>query len=84
MERCQGIRAVSMFPLHPDELTSEELADIKSMLQDVDIFGDKLTAWEQEFCDSIAEKIEQYGERTFLNARQMEIVDRIQRKLSDL
>lgn len=75
---------MSMFPLHPDELTSEELDDIQSMLRDVEAPGDKLTDWEQEFCASIADKIEQYGERTHLSERQMEIVDRIQRKLSDL
>lgn len=75
---------MSLFPLHPDELTSEELADIKDMLRDFDTHGDKLTDWEQEFCDSIATKIEQFGERTYLSERQMEIVDRIQRKLSDL
>ena len=75
---------MSLFPEHPDELTPDELADIKSMLQDVDTHGDKLTDWEADFCDSIAQKIEQYGERTFLSERQMEIVERIQRKLSDL
>lgn len=75
---------MSMFPQHPDELTSDELEDIEDMLRDVDMYGDKLTDWEQEFCASIADKIERFGKRTFLSERQMEIVDRIQKKLSDL
>lgn len=75
---------MSMFPLHPDELTADELADIEDMLRKAEIYFDKLTEWEDEFLDTIRSRIEQYGERTHLSAKQMEIVERIQHKLSGL
>lgn len=43
---------------------------------------DKLTPWDQEFIDSLSDRLGKYGRDTFLTPRQWEQLNRLQEKLS--
>lgn len=72
---------MSLFPKHPDELDAKEFERVAEILADAEENGDELTEWEQGFCEDLRERFVQYGKRTRISERQMEIVDRIGNKL---
>ena len=41
----------------------------------------KLTSWENDFIDSMSEKIEEFGQDTFMSDKQWLVIERIERKL---
>jgi hypothetical protein len=49
-------------------------SDIEKMLTDVQVYGEKLTEWEENFIASIALRFKQKGA---LSGRQVEILERI-------
>lgn len=65
---------------HDDELDDEELSRIEEILRDAET-STQLTPWEDEFCDSLRDRVAIYGARTRISDKQMEIIDRIERKL---
>ena len=46
-------------------------------LEAIEIDGVNLTAWEEEFIESIQDKIAKYGDDTNLSDRQIEVIERI-------
>ena len=41
----------------------------------------KLTSWENDFIDSMSEKIEEFGQDVFMSEKQWKIIERIETKL---
>ena len=41
----------------------------------------KLTSWENDFIDSMGEKIEEFGQDTFMSEKQWKVIERLERKL---
>lgn len=72
---------MSLFPSHPDELDADDLKRITEILRDAQENSEELTGWEEEFVADILERVEQYGKRTRISEKQMEIIDRIGNKL---
>lgn len=67
-------------PQENDILSSEELAQITEIMNDAETSA-RLNDWENEFCDSIRERILEYGVRARISAKQWEVIDRIEKKL---
>ena len=75
---------MSLLPDNPDHI-GDEIERINEILADAEgPNGMDLTDREQEFCDSMRERVEQYGRRTFISDKQMEVLDRIEAKLSGM
>lgn len=73
---------MSMFPSHPDEL-GKEFARVDGVLKDAVENGDMLTDWENEFVCDLVERLDQFGAKTRISEKQMEIIDRIKTKLDE-
>lgn len=82
MERREGVRSVSIFPRHPDEL-GDEYDEIDGILKSAVENGDMLSDWENGFVSDLVDRVEQYGKRTRISEKQREIIDRINEKLND-
>ena len=67
-------------PQDHDVLSEDELARIRDIMADAE-FSSNLTLWEEEFCDSIRERIAEYGGRARISDRQWEVIDRIEGKV---
>ena len=63
-------------PQDHDTLDDDELARIKEILSDAERSA-RLTDWETEFCDSIRDRVEEYGHRARISARQWEVIERM-------
>ena len=72
---------MSIFPAHPDEL-GDDFDDVDDIVKEALMNEDDLTDWEAEFVNDIAERLAQWGKRTRINEKQMEIIDRIRDKLN--
>ena len=62
-----------------ENLTPDEIELIESVLRMHEVGGD-VTVWEDEFLSDLAERYEEYGARTRLSARQMEVIEKIVEK----
>jgi hypothetical protein len=58
-----------------------ELGRIKELIADADGHH-RINAWEEEFLASLAEKITEWGERTYISERQWAVIERIEEKLA--
>lgn len=67
-------------PQDHDTLDGEELTRLQEILSDAET-SSRLNGWEEEFCDSVRDRVEQYGARARISAKQWEIIDRIEAKL---
>lgn len=70
-------------PQDHDTLDDDELARIKEILSDAET-SSRLNDWEEEFCNSIRDRVTEYGARARISAKQWEIIDRIEGKLYGL
>lgn len=73
---------MSMLPSHPDDL-GDEHDHVLSILDEAIENQDMLTDWEVIFVDDMRERVIQYGKRTRVSERQMEIIERIHAKLNE-
>jgi hypothetical protein len=80
MERCKGIRPMSLFPEHPDDL-GDDLDRVKEILDAAEENSELLTAWEEEFCSSLRERVATYGARTRVSEKQHMVIDSIEQKV---
>ena len=72
---------MSMVPTRPDEV-GEELGRIQELLAEAQEAD--LSDWEQDFLESLEERIDEWGERTFISIKQWEVIERIEEKLNRL
>lgn len=73
---------MSIRPPNPDEI-GEELPWLEKLLREASMC-DGLTDWEGDFVSSLQVRVDEYGERTRISERQQEVLERIERKMSDL
>jgi hypothetical protein len=71
---------MSIFPEHPDTL-GDDFMRVDGILKLAVENGDMLTEWENEFVYDLVERVEQYGKRTRISEKQMEVIDRISAKM---
>lgn len=67
-------------PQEHDELDDDELKRIKEILSDAETSA-RLNNWETEFCDSIRDRITEYGNRARISDAQWGVIERIESKL---
>jgi hypothetical protein len=64
---------------------SEPLGDdyerVREILHDALPHAARLTDWEQEFAEDMLERVRRYGDVTHVSEKQMEIINRIERKI---
>jgi hypothetical protein len=64
---------------------SEPLGDdyerVREILRDAELHAARLTDWEQEFAEDMRERVRRYGDVTHISEKQMEIINRIERKI---
>ena len=72
---------MAMVPTRPDEV-GEELGRVQELLADAEHAD--LSDWEQDFLESLEERIDEWGERTFISIKQWEVIERIEEKLNRL
>lgn len=70
-------------PQDHDILDDDELARIREILSDAES-SPRLSDWETEFCDSIRDRITEYGARARISAKQWDVIDRIEARLYGL
>ncbi len=73
---------MSLFPKHPDEL-GEDFERVDDILKMAEENGQDLSDWEANFVGDMIERLAQYGKRTRISERQMEIIDRIDARLNE-
>lgn len=71
---------MSIFPTYPDEL-GEDFKRVDAILKSAVENGDQLSEWENNFVYDLVERVEQWGARTRISEKQMEIIERIRGKL---
>jgi hypothetical protein len=54
---------------------------VREILHDAELNSERLTEWEQEFAEDMRERVRRYGDVTHVSAHQMEIINRIERKI---
>lgn len=72
---------MSIMPEHPDGL-GDDLDRVVRILGDAEENNETLSAWEDEFCADMRERVEQYGKRTRVSEKQMAALDRVETKLN--
>jgi hypothetical protein len=70
-------------PQDHDILSEDELSRINEILGDAENSA-RLSDWENEFCDSVRDRILEYGNRARISAKQWDVLDRIENKLYGL
>jgi hypothetical protein len=64
---------------------SEPLGDdyerVREILRDAEPHAARLTDWEREFAEDMLERVRRYGDVTHVSEKQMEIINRIERKI---
>ena len=63
-----------------DPLTPRRIAEIRELLADAEGHH-RLSSWEEEFLESIREKLDTYGERAMLTDKQECVLNRIEQKV---
>lgn len=63
-------------------ITEQQLKKFNELLVKCQDEDDKLSTWETEFVDSFIERVEEYGVDIKISAKQQEILDRIEEKIS--
>jgi len=63
-----------------DIIDSDQLARVTEILSDAET-STRLSQWENEFCDSLRDRVLEYGERVRISTKQLAIIDRIESKL---
>lgn len=72
---------MSLFPASPDRL-GPDIERLERLFEEADETGDEhLTEWEQDFLESLSDRVAEYGDRTRISERQWEVVERIEGKL---
>lgn len=72
---------MSLLPDNPDHI-GDEIERIQEILADAEgPDGMNLSSWELNFLSDLEQRVEQYGRRTFISDKQMEVLDRIEAKL---
>lgn len=67
-------------PQEHDVLDDDEIERIEDIIRDAE-HSNLLTAWEDEFVESIRDRLFEYGTKTRISAKQWEILERIEEKL---
>lgn len=62
-------------------LDSQFIAEFNELYMDAQVYADRISPWEQDFIQSIAGRIGEWGERTLLSDKQKEVIDRIKNKV---
>ena len=70
---------MSILPTHDDDV-GDQLDYVQELLQDADA-SEGLSEWEISFCDSLRDRVEQYGARTRISLKQWAVLERIEEKL---
>lgn len=70
---------MSILPPHEEDV-GEQLDYVQELLQDADA-SEGLSEWEITFCDSLRDRIQQYGARTRISPKQWAVMERIEQKL---
>lgn len=63
------------------EIGQAELDRIFAILEDAQV-TEGITEWEAEFCNSLAERLNTYGAHTYLSAKQLGVIARIEDKIA--
>jgi hypothetical protein len=58
-----------------------DILRLERVFEEAEDNPDELTEWEQEFLESLSERIEQYGDRTRISVKQWAVIERIEGKL---
>ena len=70
---------MALFPEDPDML-GDDIDRVGAIFADAEETT-RLSQWEEEFIDSLRERVLQYGRRTMISDKQWEILERIEDKL---
>lgn len=62
-------------------ITEEQFDLIQQAIEGVREDDSSLTDWERGFMNSITERVEKYGNKTFISGKQMAVVQRVYDKL---
>jgi hypothetical protein len=62
-------------------VTASYLKELREVIELSDTYKERLTDWEHNFLSSISERIEKYEEDTFLSAKQLEVIEKISKKI---
>jgi hypothetical protein len=65
------------------DLSESELESLTYIIEESKTNAGKLTDWELSFVASIEERYNEYQERTYLSERQLAIIEKIEKKLSE-
>lgn len=62
-------------------ISTERIAEIKELQEIVTTYPSRISEWETEFLSSTLERIDKYGEGTFLSEKQEAVLVRIEEKV---
>lgn len=62
-------------------ITEEQLDLIQQVIEGVREDDSALNDWEREFMKSVTERVEKYGQKTYMSEKQMAVVQRVYDKL---
>ncbi len=71
---------MSMLPSANEDECGNELDRVMELLDNAET-ATRLSDWEQEFCNSLRDRVLQYKERTRISPKQWAIIERIETKL---
>lgn len=63
------------------ELSVSYIKELEEVIELSDTYKDRLTPWEYDFLSSISSRLETYGVKTFLSEKQLEVLERISKKV---
>jgi hypothetical protein len=63
------------------KLSDSYIKELEEVIELSDIHKERLTEWEHNFLSSISARLEQYGASTFLSDKQLEVIEKISKKI---